>query len=132
MLIPRRPLRTAREVVFAAALASAVAAAAPLGGCSVFQSDRPGGIRARLGYSESGGLRVAEVPPGPAERAGLREDDRVTRIDGRDVSGMQMREIVERLRGPVGSTVEIEVVRDGEFQVFEIERVPYHRDEGPR
>ena len=50
------------------------------------------------------------------------------RIDGDDVSRMPMREIVERLRGPVGSTVEIEVVRDGEFQTFSVERSAYQRD----
>ena len=100
-----------------------------VGGCSMCGgSDEVGGIFVRLGYSETSGLRVAEVPEGPALRAGLREDDRITRIDGDDVSHMPMREIVERLRGPVGSTVEIEVVRDGEFQTFMVERAPYERD----
>lgn len=98
-------------------------------GCSLFGgSDEVGGILVRLGYSETTGLRVAEVPAGPALRAGLREDDRITRIDGDDVSRMPMREIVERLRGPIGSTVEIEVVRDGEFQTFTVERSAYRRD----
>lgn len=100
-----------------------------VGGCSIFGgNDEVGGILVRLGYSETTGLRVAEVPAGPAMRAGLREDDRITRIDGDDVSRMPMREIVERLRGPVGSTVDIEVVRDGEFQTFTIERSEYRRD----
>ncbi|MBK7775615.1 MAG: PDZ domain-containing protein [Sandaracinaceae bacterium] len=100
-----------------------------VGGCSMFGgSDEVGGILVRLGYSETSGLRVAEVPAGPAMRAGLREDDRITRIDGDDVSRMPMREIVERLRGPIGSTVEIEVVRDGEFQTFTVERSAYQRD----
>jgi len=100
-----------------------------VGGCSMFGgSDEVGGILVRLGYSETSGLRVAEVPAGPAMRAGLREDDRITRIDGDDVSRMPMREIVERLRGPIGSTVEIEVVRDGEFQTFTVERSADQRD----
>ena len=100
-----------------------------VGACSMFGgSDEVGGILVRLGYSETSGLRVAEVPAGPAMRAGLREDDRITRIDGDDVSRMPMREIVERLRGPIGSTVEIEVVRDGEFQTFTVERSAYQRD----
>ena len=90
--------------------------------------EQVGGIYARLGYSETTGLRVAEVPAGPSQRAGLQEGDRITRIDGDDVGGMPMREIVERLRGPVGSFVEIEVVRDGEFETFRVERMPYHRD----
>lgn len=99
------------------------------GACSLFGGgDEVGGILVRLGYSETSGLRVADVPAGPAFDAGLREDDRITRIDGDDVSRMPMSEIVERLRGPVGSTVEIEVVRDGEFQTFTVERARYQHD----
>lgn len=120
--------------VLAAAVVTGLASVALLlglsvGGCSIFGgSDEVGGILVRLGYSETSGLRVVEVPAGPAMRAGLREDDRITRIDGDDVSRMPMREIVERLRGPIGSTVEIEVVRDGEFQTFTVERSAYQRD----
>jgi S1-C subfamily serine protease len=86
-----------------------------------------GGIHARMGYSESGGLRVVEVPEGPAERAGLREGDRITAIDGDPVRSMALEEVVERLRGEVGSEVEIEVVRDGELVTLVIVRAPYDR-----
>ncbi len=86
-----------------------------------------GGIHARMGYSESGGLRVVEVPEGPAERAGLREGDRITAIDGDPVRSMALEEVVERLRGEVGSEVEIEVVRDGELATLVIVRAPYDR-----
>ncbi|MCU0672890.1 MAG: PDZ domain-containing protein [Myxococcota bacterium] len=86
-----------------------------------------GGIHARMGYSESGGLRVVEVPEGPAERAGLREGDRITAIDGDPVRSMSLEEVVERLRGEVGSEVEIEVVRDGELVTLVVVRAPYDR-----
>lgn len=125
----RAGFRAAFQVVAAALLTVLLLAGLSVGGCSIFGgNDEVGGILVRLGYSETTGLRVAEVPAGPAMRAGLREDDRITRIDGDDVSRMPMREIVERLRGPVGSTVDIEVVRDGEFQTFTIERSEYRRD----
>jgi len=86
-----------------------------------------GGIHARMGYSESGGLRVVEVAEGPAERAGLREGDRITAIDGDPVRSMALEEVVERLRGEIGSEVEIEVVRDGELVTLVIVRAPYDR-----
>lgn len=87
-----------------------------------------GGIHARMGYSESGGLRVVDVPgEGPASRAGLVEGDRIASIDGDPVRSMALEEVVERLRGPIGSEVEVEVVRDGELVKLVIVRAPYDR-----
>ncbi len=87
-----------------------------------------GGIHARMGYSESGGLRVVDVPDdGPASRAGLVEGDRIASIDGDPVRSMALEEVVERLRGPIGSEVEVEVVRDGELVTLVIVRAPYDR-----
>jgi carboxyl-terminal processing protease len=97
-------------------------------GCSLFGGSA-GGIHARMGYSESGGLRVVEVPAdGPAARAGLVEDDLITFIDGDPVSEMDMSEVVERLRGPVGSQVTLTVVRDGQARELDVERRPYDRE----
>lgn len=112
------------------ALIAALLSALPVGAAcgALGGGDETGGVFMRLGYAESTGLRVADVPDGPALEAGLRENDRITRIDGDDVSRMPMREIVERLRGPVGSTVELEVVRDGEFHTFVVRRAAYQRD----
>lgn len=86
-----------------------------------------GGIHARMGYSEESGLRVVDVPPGPAEEAGLCAGDRITAIDGEPVRSLSMQEVVERLRGPTGSKVTLEVLRDGEFVQLEVERAPYDR-----
>jgi len=86
-----------------------------------------GGIHARMGYSEEGGLRVVDVPPGPAAEAGLRPDDRIVRIDDEPVRALSMQEIVERLRGRAGTKVSLEVLRDGEFLRLEVERTPYER-----
>ena len=41
-----------------------------------------GGIHARMGYSEESGLRVIDVPEGPAQDAGLRVGDYILAIDG--------------------------------------------------
>ncbi|MFW5926267.1 MAG: PDZ domain-containing protein [Myxococcota bacterium] len=87
-----------------------------------------GGIHARMGWSEKG-MRVVHVPAGgPAAAAGLQKDDRIVTIDGAPVSTLSMKEAVERLRGPVGSRVEVEVSReDGEVVTLTIPRAPYDR-----
>lgn len=91
-----------------------------------------GGIHARMGYSESEGLRVVEVPPnGPAAAAGLLEDDRIIAIDEESVRAMNMTEIVESLRGPAGTYVVLDFVRDGETYRLQVMRTPYDEPSSP-
>ena len=87
-----------------------------------------GGIHARMAYSEEGGVRVVDVPPGSAaEKGGLRLGDRIATIEGAPVASLSYREVVERLRGRSGTSVELEVMRDGELVPLTIEREPYER-----
>jgi carboxyl-terminal processing protease len=59
-----------------------------------------------------GQLKVVSVMPGtPAEIAGLRADDAIVRIAGRPITGLELREIVQQLRGPEGSRVVLTVAR---------------------
>jgi len=56
---------------------------------------------------------VAEVlPGGPADRAGLRKDDRMLEIDGKTVKGLDISQMVQRIRGPGGTTVKLFVQRE--------------------
>jgi C-terminal processing protease CtpA/Prc len=87
-----------------------------------------GGIIARLAWSEVGGLRAVEVPEdGAAHAGGLRAGDRIIGIDGEPVQGRTEREVVEALRGEVGTEVVLEVSRDGETMMLRIERAPYRQ-----
>ncbi|MBI5486062.1 MAG: PDZ domain-containing protein [Deltaproteobacteria bacterium] len=90
----------------------------------------PGGIGAVLGHSSAEHrLVVREVPAdSPAARAGLQVEDEVLEIDGHEVSGMELSEVVEALRGEVGSTVTLRLRRGEEELELEIERGPYHED----
>ncbi|MCD6102926.1 MAG: S41 family peptidase [Thermotogaceae bacterium] len=60
----------------------------------------------------------------PAWRAGLKSGDIIVEIDGEPVSEMLYMEAVRKLRGQVGTTVNIKVVREGESDLltFEIQR----------
>lgn len=54
-----------------------------------------------------------DTPGGPADKAGLVGGDIVTRFDGQEVRDEdQMSELMERT--PIGKTVEVEYIRDGE------------------
>lgn len=80
------------------------------------------GIGAGLGQNADG-VFVATVFGGdPAERAGLHQGDRIVAIDGEDTSGMSVADAVQRLRGPVGTTVGMSVRRGGQTIDVVIER----------
>jgi carboxyl-terminal processing protease len=83
-----------------------------------------GGIGIRLD-AESEMIVVQSVLPGtPAEKAGLKARDRLVRIAGKQVRGMEMKDVVNLTRGKVGAAVTVEVERDGADKVlkFDIKR----------
>lgn len=78
-----------------------------------------------------GGVTFGSVdaPGGPADKAGLVGGDVITRFDGQDIHDEdQMSELMERT--PIGKTVEVEYVRDGEkkkTQLTTISRDDFNR-----
>jgi carboxyl-terminal processing protease len=70
------------------------------------------GIGITIDMDPEGLVRVASVFSGsPADRSGLRLDDRITHIDGESVIGKDARDIVRQLRGPIGRSVDVTVKR---------------------
>jgi carboxyl-terminal processing protease len=65
---------------------------------------------------------VSVLPDTPAIHAGLRRGDVVTSIEGRDVAQMSSDEAVARIKGPEGSTVDLQIERDGATLDFSITR----------
>jgi len=102
-------------------------ACALLAGCGGGGRGQPtGGIHAKLAYSEGGGLRVVAVPPGGgADLAGIRPNDVIIGINGASVRELDYETIVERLRGPVGSNVQLDVFRGGEVNTVVVMRQAY-------
>jgi carboxyl-terminal processing protease len=59
-------------------------------------------------------LKVENVIPGaPAERAGMRAGDEIVSVDGRALGDLGVANVQMRLRGGIGSTVRIGIVRNG-------------------
>ncbi len=98
-----------------------------IAGCGGGGRGQPtGGIHAKLAYSEGGGLRVVEAPAGGgADLAGMRTNDIIIGINGDSVRELDYQTIVEKLRGPVGSTVQLDVFRDGEVSSLAVMRQAY-------
>jgi carboxyl-terminal processing protease len=55
------------------------------------------------------------VPEGPADRAGVREGDEITQIDGIPTKGMSLQTASSHLRGKAGTTVKLSILRDGKL-----------------
>jgi carboxyl-terminal processing protease len=73
--------------------------------------------------NETRALVVRETPPGAgAEKAGLLPGDQVVMIDGWYVRGMNAKDIRARLRGEVGTTVRLTVVRGDEVHHLQVRR----------
>jgi len=70
-----------------------------------------GGIGITVGF-ENGETRVDSVTPDtPAARGGLRVGDRIVAADGKPLQGLAERDVIARLRGPVGTELRLEVRR---------------------
>jgi len=72
---------------------------------------------------------VSPIPGTPADRMGLRAGDRITEINGQSALGITNDQVIKKLRGPEGSTVEITVRRNGR-EPFKLEltrgKIPIH------
>lgn len=61
--------------------------------------------------------RVGKVfPNSPASQVGIKEGDVIVRVEGEDIAGMPLAEVVNKIRGPVGSQVVLTIRREGGFE----------------
>jgi carboxyl-terminal processing protease len=73
------------------------------------------GIGVGLGIGKDGGLPffATVFPQGSAYKAGIRAEDQILQIDGVAMEGKRLEEVVDRIRGPEGSTVSLLIQRPG-------------------
>lgn len=83
---------------------------------------RFGGLGIQITKSEDHGDIVVVTPLDntPAAAAGLLPGDRISHVDGVKVAGLALPDIVRRLRGPIGSSVKLTILRQG-MAVFDRE-----------
>jgi carboxyl-terminal processing protease len=63
---------------------------------------------------------VSPIDDTPAARAGIQSGDFITAIDGQQVLGLTLAEAVEKMRGPVNSTILLNIQRGNQEQSFEV------------
>lgn len=71
------------------------------------------GIGAEVTMNGSNVTIVSPIKGSPAERSGLIPGDVIVSVDGESVEGLSLTEVVLKIRGPKGSTVAIELLREG-------------------
>jgi len=71
-----------------------------------------GGLGIQVGGEEGAVKIIAPMDGTPASRAHLQAGDFITAIDGTSVIGASLNDAVKQMRGPVGSTTTLTIVRD--------------------
>lgn len=65
-------------------------------------------------------LVVAPMDDTPAFHAGVEAGDYITKINGEQINGLTLNEAVEKMRGKIGTSIDITIVRKDESDVIEI------------
>jgi len=63
---------------------------------------------------------ISPIPGSPAEKAGLQSGDKIVKIDGEDMTGINAELVRLKVLGPAGSTVKLSISRDGTSELLEI------------
>ncbi len=81
-----------------------------------------GGLGIEVTMDEDSGLVrvVSPIDGSPAARAGLRSGDLIARIDDSPVKGLNLRDAVAKMRGPVGSSVALTMQRANTHAPFRV------------
>jgi len=65
-------------------------------------------------------LLVADtIPDGPADKAGLKAQDKIVEVAGKALEGMSTEEITALLKGPRNSTVTVKILRENQQDLLE-------------
>jgi len=78
------------------------------------------GIGAILRQQEEHTFVESPIEGQPALKAGIRAGDMIIKVDGKNIVGVPLGKVVERIRGPKGTAVVLTVRREGEPEDLEI------------
>jgi carboxyl-terminal processing protease len=78
------------------------------------------GIGAELGLKDGHVIVIAPLKGNPAEKAGIRAGDYILKVDGVDTANWTVAAAVEKIRGPVGTTVKLSILHDKDTKPVDI------------
>lgn len=80
------------------------------------------GIGAHVEMIEDDFTITAPIKDSPAMNAGILAGDIVTHVDDEDVRDMAIMDIIDKIKGPAGSTVKLTILRDHKAREISVER----------
>ena len=81
------------------------------------------GIGAEITYKEDKKVHIGKVfADSPAEKAGLKTDDILIKVNNEDIKGLSLSEISSKVKGDVGTDVKITIIRDKEEKEISLTR----------
>jgi carboxyl-terminal processing protease len=80
------------------------------------------GIGVQLEEKNGEVVVAAPIDGSPAEEAGISSDDVLLAVDGKSVRGDEVSEVVEKVKGPEGTSVELTVRHDGQRRTYDLQR----------
>ncbi|WP_010676840.1 S41 family peptidase [Bacillus timonensis] len=78
------------------------------------------GIGAEVSMMEGKVTIVAPFKDSPAEKAGLKPNDQIIKIDGENIEGLDLYEAVLKIRGEKGTIVTLQVMRPGVQDLMDV------------
>ncbi len=79
------------------------------------------GIGARITMRDRRPTIMQAMPGSPAQKAGLRAGDVILKVNGEPVDVLSLQQLVNKVRGPAGTPVHLEVQRQGHAQPMQID-----------
>ena len=73
-----------------------------------------GGIGVYMSLKNDGVQILSVIPDGPGDKAGLQADDSILAVNGEPISEIEYGEVVLKIRGEVGTPVDLLIHREGE------------------
>ena len=82
------------------------------------------GVEVTMDPKDNSLVVIAPIPNSPAEKVGILSGDKIIKVDGEDISGLNLNAIISRVKGEEGTIVKITVYREATNEIldFTVER----------